>query len=97
MDVAKGTALNLLNPANLFAWTVTSAYLNAVLKYNHVQTYSFYAGCLAATYAAEAAVGFFAKKLKSILNDRMVWLINQVIGCIFIGCGALLFLKALKG
>ena len=90
MYLARGFALNFLNPATFFAWVVVTS------NFNHVYTdislrATFYTAALASVYVTELIIAYFAARIRKILNDRVMRIISMVNGLIFIGCGILLF------
>lgn len=92
--LGNGFALNVLNPANFFAWVAVISYAEKVAKYNSNQNVLFYLGVLVAVFTTEMSISVSATKLKKILNDRVIHAINVTTGILFIGFGAFLLIKA---
>ncbi len=85
--ILNGFFLNILNPANFFAWLVLSANISQSGNFSFQGQLAVYIGCLIGIYATEIAIAYFASLLKKYLNEKRMNMINYVTGAIFIACG----------
>lgn len=80
----KGFLLNILNPANFFAWTAICTFTTGSLGYTTNQNILFFCLALVAIYITECSISIGAHTLKKRLNEKaMIW-INKVSGFIYI-------------
>jgi threonine/homoserine/homoserine lactone efflux protein len=85
--VLNGFFLNILNPANFFAWLMLSANISQSGNFSFQGQLAVYIGCLIGIYATEIAISYFASLLKKHLNTYRMKMINYTTGAIFIACG----------
>jgi threonine/homoserine/homoserine lactone efflux protein len=94
--IALGIGLNLLNPANFAEWTLTASYLQTTLHFKLFESISFFTGALLAVWLVEAAIGYFASRLRRLMTPHMVQRFNQAVGLVFLICAAALLGKAFQ-
>lgn len=93
-NIARGFFLNILNPANFFEWVGAAGVLKSKYQFEVFENVSFFTGALLAVFFTELAVAYFASKLRHILNERIMRIINLVTGSVFLGFGIWLIWEA---
>ena len=85
-----GFLLNALNPANFVIWVSVSAYLKGVMRYSLALEAWYFGASLVAIFATQLFISAFAHRLKRYFNDRLLTLINQLSGSVFMLAGTYL-------
>lgn len=93
-NIARGFFLNILNPANFFEWVGTAGLLKSKYQFATFENFSFFTGALIAVFLTELLVAYFASRLRKILNERVIYVINIITGSIFLGFGVWLLWEA---
>ncbi|MBL7814452.1 MAG: LysE family transporter [Saprospiraceae bacterium] len=93
-NIARGFFLNILNPANFFEWVGAAGVLKSKYQFEVFENVSFFAGALLAVFLTEICVAYFASRLRKVLNDKVIYIINIITGSIFLGFGAWLLWEA---
>lgn len=93
-NIARGFFLNILNPANFFEWVGTAGLLKSKYHFAVFENFSFFIGALIAVFLTELLVAYFASRLRKILNERIIHIINMITGSIFLGFGVWLLWEA---
>jgi threonine/homoserine/homoserine lactone efflux protein len=93
-NITRGFFLNLLNPTNFFEWVGTAGILKSTFHFAVFENISFFIGALIAVFLTELLVAYFASRLRKVLNERVMTLINWVTGTIFLGFGVWLLSTA---
>ncbi len=93
-NIARGFFLNILNPANFFEWVGAAGVLKSKYQFEVFENVSFFTGALIAVFMTELAVAYFASRLRKVLNERVIYIINIVTGSIFFGFGLWLLWEA---
>lgn len=75
----KGFTLNIMNPANFFAWLSVSAYLKNVAEYSISHQIEYYIAALCTVFIVELFISFGALYLKKILTPHILHIINIVL------------------
>ena len=93
-NMARGFFLNILNPANFFEWVGAAGVLKSKYHFEVFENVSFFTGALLAVFFTELAVAYFASRLRNVLNNRVIYIINIVTGSVFLGFGLWLLWEA---
>lgn len=83
--IATGFLLNILNPGNFIGWLAISTHLQQVAEYNFWQCIFFYGGALTAIFFMEMLISFAGSSLKKYISERLLVVVDRVVGVIFIG------------
>lgn len=75
----KGFTLNIMNPANFFAWLSVATYLKNVAEYTFNQQLEYYITALCTVFLVELLISFGALFLKKILTPHILHVINIVL------------------
>lgn len=94
--IGKGFLLNALNPVNLFTWAAVSTYLNGVMKYSVPLQMVYFTSCLLAIFVTEILISLGASKLRHLITETIIVLINRIAGSVFIVAGLFLFWKVIS-
>lgn len=89
--MGKGFLLNVLNPVNLFTWVSVATYLTGVLKYSLAAEMVYFSACLLSILVTEVLIALGASRLRYIINQTFLMVINRVAGAVFIGAALYLF------
>ncbi|HTB32222.1 MAG TPA: LysE family transporter, partial [Bacteroidia bacterium] len=94
--LAKGFALNLLNPIVLFMW------IGIMANVHHVYTtpkdvLAFFAGTLGMIFILDILKAFSANKLKRLLTHNIMVFIHYVMGIALVICGIVLLYDVFSG
>ncbi len=93
-NIAKGFFLNILNPANFFEWVGAAGVLKSKYQFEVFENVSFFTGAILAVFVTELTVAYFASRLRKVLNERVIFIVNIVTGSIFFGFGVWLLWEA---
>ena len=91
---SRGFFLNILNPANFFEWVGAAGVLKTKYHFAVFENISFFTGALLAVFCTGLSVAYFASRLRKVLNDKVMSVINIVTGSIFLGFGVWLLWEA---
>ncbi len=93
-NIMRGLFLNILNPANFFEWVGAVGVLKSKYHFEAFQNVSFFTGAILAVFITELTVAYFASRLRKVLNNRVIYIINIITGSIFFGFGLWLLWEA---
>ena len=93
-NIAKGFFLNIVNPANFFEWVGAAGVLKSKYQFEVFENISFFTGAILAVFMTELTVAYFASRLRNVLNERVIFIVNIVTGSIFFGFGVWLLWEA---
>lgn len=91
--VGKGFLLNILNPINFFSWVTVTAYVRGGLQMTGFVMYTFFFFSQLGILFAETLLSVFAHRLKRVINERTINLINKVTGGVFLVVGLRLLIS----
>jgi threonine/homoserine/homoserine lactone efflux protein len=91
--MAKGFALNILNPFLLIFWVGWMAYVGNTFGTYSPETVVFFAGCLSTVLATDMLKCFIAGKIKQYLRPRVVTILNYILGVVLILLGIYMILR----
>lgn len=83
--IGLGFLLNILNPGNLIGWTAISTHITQVVGYTLTESIVFYLGALCAIFGMETLIALAGSKLKRFITDRLLLIIDRVVGVLFLG------------
>ena len=87
ISILKGFFLNLLNPFVILLWIGWVTLISSNKDYKSLEIGVFFTTTLITVLATDILKAFGAHKIKSMLNDRILILVNKLVGLIMIGCG----------
>jgi L-lysine exporter family protein LysE/ArgO len=96
LNVSTGFFLNILNPANFLEWVGAAGVLKSKYQFETYENVSFFTGALLAVFMTELAVAYFATRLRNVLNERAMKIVNWTTGLVFIGFGIWLLVEAFR-
>ncbi len=91
--MAKGFALNILNPFLLIFWVGWMAYVSNTFGTHSPETMVFFGGCLTTVLATDLLKCFIAGKIKKYLKPRIVTILNYILGAVLILLGIYMILR----
>ncbi len=80
----KGFLLNVLNPANFFAWAAISTYTTGEMGYNLNQNILFFCCALCGIFFTESMIALGAHKIKDRLTDKFIMWMNRFVAIVYI-------------
>ena len=95
-NIMRGFFFNIFNPANFFEWVGAAGVLKSKYHFEVFENISFFTGALLAVFITELTVAYFASRLRKVLNERVIYIINIVTGSIFFGFGIWLLWEAAR-
>jgi len=95
-QVVKGFAINGLNPAVLAFWLGIAGMARINYQYSSNQTFLFFAGALATILSMDVVKSFLANKLRGIVNERFINIVNKVVGTALVFFGVKLVFYVLN-
>ncbi|OFX73611.1 MAG: hypothetical protein A2X12_11420 [Bacteroidetes bacterium GWE2_29_8] len=93
--IIKGFLLNMLNPSVYIYWISIVAISSAQYGHEKYLSLIFLASILSAVYLTDSIKAYLANKLKKILNDHIILIINLFAGILLIIIGLVLILKSI--
>ena len=93
ISVIKGFFLNILNPVVILLWVGWVAFISSNKDYTRIEVGIFFSTTLATVLATDILKALGAHKIKSLLNDRILILVNKLVGLIMIGCGIVMMYR----
>lgn len=84
--VAKGFVLNVINPVNFLAWVVLTTALKSY-NYSLSEQLLFFFCCIATIFLTEAAIAYFAYRIREKMSPILISRIKYLTGLIFVGLG----------
>ncbi len=94
--LAKGFALNLLNPMVLFMWIGVMANVHHVYT-QRTEVLEFFAGTLGMILFLDLVKALIANRIRKILTHNLMLLIHYIMGIALIVCGGVLLYNVFSG
>jgi threonine/homoserine/homoserine lactone efflux protein len=91
--MAKGFALNILNPFLLIFWMGWMAYVSNTYGSFSPETAIFFGGTLTTVLATDLLKCFIAGKIKQYLKPRIITIVNYILGATLIGLGIFMIIR----
>lgn len=85
--MGNGFLLNVVNPINFFIWLGISSSLTIQFDYNFNDKIIFFTASLFSIFITETGISIFASKLKKWVTPKVLRLVNQISGIVFIFVG----------
>ena len=79
-----GFLINVLNPGNFIGWLTITTQLKKVAKYSLSEAVFYFLGALGAIFIMECLISLGASYLKPYITDRLLSLVNKIVGVLFI-------------
>lgn len=89
--MAKGFALNILNPFLLIFWIGWMTYVSNT--FDTYETVVFFSGCLITVFSTDVLKCFIAGKIKQYLKPRIITILNWILGAVLILLGIYMILR----
>lgn len=89
-----GFLLNILNPLNFLIWVAVATRIKTEYLFDLNHQIIFFISCLAAIFSTEVGISYTASKLKKLFTVKVLKVINQVTGFIFVIFSFKLFYEA---
>jgi len=93
--IVKGFLLNAVNPFVWIFWIGVVVGVTARFKADTVKLTLFFAGTLSVVWLVDIVKTFAASKLKNIVNDKFLILVNKIAGLGISGFGIYLIIKSI--
>ncbi len=93
--IAKGFLLNAVNPFVWIFWISVVVGITARFNADTVKLSIFFAGTLSVVWFIDIVKTFAASKLKKIVTDKFLILVNKIAGIAISGFGIFLIIKSL--
>jgi threonine/homoserine/homoserine lactone efflux protein len=91
--MAKGFALNILNPFLLIFWMGWMAYVGNTFGPHSPETAVFFAGCLITVFSTDLLKCFIAGRIKQYLKPRIITILNYILGATLIILGIYMIIR----
>jgi threonine/homoserine/homoserine lactone efflux protein len=88
-----GFFINLLNPSVVLFWLGTMALTISKFKLNGHQTFEYYASALIIMALIDIVKAYFAYKISSFINAKVLHIVYVFSGILMIGLGVYFILK----
>jgi threonine/homoserine/homoserine lactone efflux protein len=88
--MSKGFLFNLINPAALVTWM---GIMPLTANYKIEESVLFFACVMCSIFCVDLLKSFFAVKIKRLLTPRVFYIVNRVIGIIFVLLGIFMIVK----
>ena len=95
-NISIGFFLNIFNPANFFEWVGAVSVLKSKYNFETFENVSFFFGALLAVLVTELSIAYFASRLRKVLNNRVMYIVNLMMGAVFISSGIWLLWEAIN-
>lgn len=82
-----GVLLNVINPVNFFSWVFVSQTIYPSVSHTLAENIVFYAAVLAMIFGCETFISYSAHKLKRLFNNRMLRILDIIVGLVFLSIG----------
>jgi threonine/homoserine/homoserine lactone efflux protein len=92
--IAKGFMLNAMNPSVLFFWIGVAGTVGAKEHYTIKHLLVFYPTILCTVFSTDLLKAYIAHKIKSVLTENLLTLINRISGVVLIGFAVYTFIKS---
>ncbi len=89
----QGFALNTLNPSVWLYWAAMTALVKAEVQMNDLHTFAFFISMLLAELGGGVLKCRLAAMLQNILSDRVLTVVNHVMGAILVALGLYLIIS----
>lgn len=93
--IVKGFFLNGANPFAWLFWMGLTVGVTSNYGDDKDATVFFFSGALVTVFATDLLKAFVAKFLKTFLNERIIKILNQVVGIVLVLFGIILIVRAL--
>jgi threonine/homoserine/homoserine lactone efflux protein len=92
--IGKGFLLNAVNPFVWLFWVTIIVGITARYSADTAKLFIFFAGTLSVVFLTDVIKTFAASKLKKIITDKFLILINKIAGLAIAGFGIFLIIKS---
>lgn len=93
ISILKGYFLNILNPFVILLWIGWVTFVSANKDYGQLEIGIFFSTTLATVLITDILKALAAHKIKTFLNDKMLILVNKIVGLIMLICGLVMMYR----